>query len=110
MAEIDRTAFASAVREQLSARGLSFGDAVAGWPELDKAMLSRACTEKRLSAANLLLVCAVFELDPYRFLKRDKGRRVHLRDIAKSLSEQAVTQGDKRETRSTRQARKVRRA
>lgn len=98
MANIDHAAFAEAVCIELRRQGLSFALAVEKWPELDKAMLSRACSEKALSAGNFLLVCKLIRLDPYRFLKRGKRRRVRLRDIVKRLQEQTVTQADKRET------------
>ncbi|MDZ5697825.1 hypothetical protein [Chelativorans sp. M5D2P16] len=99
MVDIDHAAFARAVRAKLKRRGLSFDRAVDRWPALDKAMLSRACTEKRLSAGNFLLLCEALKLDPYRFLMREKGKRLRMRDIAKRLSSQSVTQVDKRETR-----------
>ncbi|WP_265518947.1 hypothetical protein [Nitratireductor luteus] len=98
MADIDRAAFAEAIMRVLDRAGLSFGKAVETWPELDKAMLSRACSEKPLSAANFLLVCKVMGLDPFAYLIHDKQRRVRLRDIAKRLSEQSVTPVVKRET------------
>lgn len=98
MADIDRTAFANAVVAKLDQKGLSFGRAVEKWPALDKAMLSRICTETPISAGNYLLVCEVLRLDPYAYLIRDKQRRVRLRDIAKRLSDQAVTDAVKHET------------
>ncbi|MFC6491156.1 hypothetical protein [Nitratireductor sp. GCM10026969] len=99
MADIDHAAFAAAVTRVLCRAGLSYGKAVETWPELDKAMLSRACSEQRLSAANFLLVCKFMGLDPFAFLIRDKHRRVRMRDIAKRLSDQPVTQSSTRETR-----------
>lgn len=93
MADIDRISFSAAVDGALDARGLSFGQAVAEHPALDKAMLSRARHRQQLSAGNFLLLCETFGLDPFAFLVRPP--RLTLKAIAK----QSVTQSDKRETR-----------
>ncbi|WP_309086443.1 hypothetical protein [Chelativorans sp.] len=98
MAEIDRASFSEAVVRKLSGLGLTFGGAVERWPMLDKAMLHRACVETPLSAGNFLLLCEALQLDPYGFLKREKRKQVRLRDIARRLEKQAVTQKEQRET------------
>lgn len=98
MADINHVLFAEAVKHTLQERGLTFGSAVEAWPELNKAMLSRVCAGKPLSAGNFLLLCALLQLRPYDFLVRDKGRRLTLRRIAKSLCDEPVTVHAKRET------------
>lgn len=94
MAEIDRLTFAVAVASALGEAGLSYTQAVALSPELDKAMLSRAVNGKALSAANYLVLCRALRLDPWNFVV-SKGRRLTM----KSLVKQAVTAGASRETR-----------
>ncbi|WP_166163156.1 hypothetical protein [Chelativorans oligotrophicus] len=98
MAEIDHAAFAAAVAERLARRKLSFERAVAKWPDLNKAMLSRAVNEMPLSAGNFLLLCKVLRMSPYSFLILDKRRRLRLGDIAERLKNQAVTVDLPRET------------
>ncbi|QPC87398.1 hypothetical protein GA830_12095 [Mesorhizobium sp. NBSH29] len=98
MAEIRWNLFADAVDKRLAVLCYSFTRAVVEWPELNKAMLSRACNAKPLSAANYLLICHLLRLDPHRYFKRDKRRRVTRRVIAKTLTEQPVTVSGARET------------
>lgn len=102
MADIDRDRFAHAIADALDAAGLSLRGAVAEWPDLNPAMLSRAINRQPLSAGNFLMLCRVFGLDPFRFLITEKRRRVTLRDIRKALADQTVTELAKRETEATR--------
>lgn len=100
MAEIDRDAFAVTVIEALEQRGLSYRAAVAQWPQLNVAMLSRACSRQPVSAANMLAICKVLGLDPMAFLIEGKRQRHTLKSIVK----QAVTASASRETGAKRQA------
>lgn len=94
MAEIDRIKFAYAVTQALDAAGLSYNAAVEKFDGLDKAMLSRACHGKPLSAANHLLLCRALGLDPYAFLVAAPRRRLTMKDLVR----RQVTQGAPRET------------
>lgn len=98
MAELDWNRFADAAEQRLEQLDLSFAGAVARWPALNKAMLSRACNGQTLSAANLLLLCRVLELDPFAFVIDDKRLRLTMKTIA----ERAVTAPAARETREMR--------
>ena len=94
MAEIDLPRFGMAVKVALSRKGLSYGDAVARWPETNKALWSRAVNGKALSAGNYLLVCRYLNLRAWAFVRVETGPRLTMKSIAK----QAVTAADKRET------------
>lgn len=94
MAEIDRAAFGHAVLDMLDQHGLSYRDAVARWPHLNTAMLSRACSGQVISAANMLAVCKALGLDPMAFLIEGKRPRRTMKSIVK----QAVTAAASRET------------
>lgn len=96
MADFDHCAFARDVRAALDERGQSFAQACAAHGGLDKAMLSRAVHEQKLSAANVLLLCRAFALDPFVYLV--ERPRLTLKSIAK----QAVTHSVQRETQETR--------
>lgn len=87
-----------AVAGALEQRGWTYDAALAARPGLDKAMLSRAVNGKPLSAANHLVVCRAFGLDPFAFLIEEKQARTTLRAIAKRLSDQQVTVLATRET------------
>lgn len=101
MAEIDRDAFAAAVHEALGSRGLSYRAAVAEWPQLNIAMLSRACSCQTISAANMLAVCKALRLDPFEFLLEGKRRRT----TVKTILQQAVTASVSREAAGEERAR-----
>ena len=94
MAEFDRGAFAQDLHRARAERGLSFGQAVAAHPSLDKAMLSRAIHQQHLSAGNVLLMCRIFGLEPFAYIVERK------RLTLKAMAEQAVTRSDQRETRA----------
>lgn len=99
MAELRFDLFARALRDRLAAQGLSLSAAALAWPDTDKAMLSRALAGRRLSPANLLLVCERAGLDPYAFLERRPPRRPPRRQLTlKRPVERAVTQAAPRET------------
>lgn len=97
-AEIDWRNFAAAVRLRLDLYGLSYGGAVAKWPDLNKGLLSRACNGKVLSAGNYVLVCQLMQFEAGRFLTFDDKPRVTLRAITESLQNQPVTAAVARET------------
>lgn len=73
MAEIDRDRLAADVSAALKRRGYSYREAVFVWPELNVAMLSRACTGQVLSAGNLLALCRALDLDPFAYLAARKA-------------------------------------
>lgn len=95
MAEINTEAFADAVVDKLEQRELSYRAAVDKWPELNVAMLSRACSQQNVSAGNLLIICRYLGLDPFVFLVTRKRRRVTMKSIVK----QSVTVSVSREKR-----------
>lgn len=94
MAEIDFARFGDAFEHRLEQLGYSYTDAERKWPSTDRAMLSRACAGKTLSAGNYLLLCQMAGLDPYRFMQPMKRPRF----TRKAILEQAVTRGVARET------------
>ncbi|RWM02119.1 MAG: hypothetical protein EOR68_08410 [Mesorhizobium sp.] len=94
MAEIAFEKFADAFHRRLDEIGYSLRVAEEKWPEIDRAMLSRAINGKTLSAGNYLLLCEYAGLDPYRYLARNPRRRVTMKTIA----EQMVTPSVARET------------
>lgn len=96
MAELDTSAFADDVAAKLQQRGLSYHAAVAKWPELNVAMLSRACSEKTVSAANLLILCRYLGLDPFRYLIVKKQRRFTMKAVLNQAVTVAVSRENKR--------------
>ncbi|QXZ79640.1 hypothetical protein [Rhizobium sp. L51/94] len=84
--DFDRAGFSHDVRQWLDRQRLSYRAAVAAHPSLNPAMLSRACHQKVLSVASVLMLARVIGLDPMAYLV-DGGQQ-----------NQAVTASDKRET------------
>lgn len=97
LAEIDRLRLAADVIAALDQHGLSYSAAIERHPDLDRSMLSRACNAKPLSAANHLLVCWAFGLDPFAYLLHPRGQRTTLRAILKHMEKQPVAAGVSRE-------------
>lgn len=93
MAEIDTSEFANAVASFLERREMSYRQAVARWPDLNVAMLSRVCNEQPVSAANMLAICRYLGLDPFAYLINRKRRRFTVKGVLK----QAVTADVSRE-------------
>lgn len=85
----DAGAFGNHIMSSLEANGWSYGDAVRNCPDLNKAMLSRACNRMPVSVTSFLVLCRAFQLDPASFLS-----------YGKPLQNQAVTAFAQRETLS----------
>lgn len=98
MPDIDRERFGRDVGRALARRFPSYGAAVRAWPELNKALLSRAVNGERLSPGNLLAICERLSLDPFAYLIGEKRRRRTLADIRNDLEKQRVTDDAPRET------------
>lgn len=98
MADIDWGHFADAFKARLTALGLGRNSAAAAWPATSTAMISRACSGKRLSAGSFLLLCSLAELDSFEFLQMARARRVTRKSIRKAVANQAGTEGVTRET------------
>lgn len=101
MSDIDWSGFAAEVEARLDARDLSYGRAVERWPELNRAMLSRAVNGRRLSVENYLLICVLLRIPVTRYWRRHAVKRVRgptVRSIVKRLRKQPVTARVCRET------------
>lgn len=72
MADIDRSKLAYHVASALDERELSFADAQEKYEGITKGLLSRVRNGIQISAANLLVICFHFELDPFDYLAMDR--------------------------------------
>ena len=93
MASYDRTAFAYHVAAQLRRLGLSGEAAAHDWPETNAALWSRVKNGHEISVGNFLLVCKLLRLPPFRYLVREKARRVTLKSIVKQTLTAPVSRG-----------------
>ncbi|WP_192384754.1 hypothetical protein [Mesorhizobium silamurunense] len=91
----DRERFAATVRRRLD--GVSTRQAVATWPTLNVAMISRAKAGQNLTIGSFLALCKALRLRPLDFRVDGAKRR---RVTRKSILQQAVTASVPRETRS----------
>lgn len=82
----DRDRFAATVRRRLD--GISTRAAVATWPTLNVAMISRARNGENLTIGSFLTLCKTLRLRPFDFLDSGAKRR---RVTRKTMLEQAVT-------------------
>ncbi|TPI39296.1 hypothetical protein FJW07_14035 [Mesorhizobium sp. B3-1-9] len=91
----DRVRFAATVRRRLD--GISGRAAVATWPTLNVAMISRARNGENLTIGSFLALCKALRLRPMDFhVDGAKRRRV----TRKTILQQAVTASVPCETRS----------
>lgn len=67
--EFHHDLFALAIKLKLDSEGLTYAGACARHPYLNKAMLSRACSQHVLSVPSYLALCLAFGLDPQTYLK-----------------------------------------
>jgi len=89
----DRARFAATVRRRLD--GISTRQAVATWPALNVAMISRARNGENLTVGSFLALCKALRLRPLDFhVEGVKRRRV----TRKTILQQAVTAPAPRET------------
>ncbi|RWG76154.1 MAG: hypothetical protein EOQ69_32455 [Mesorhizobium sp.] len=96
----DRERFAATVRRRLE--GISTRQAVATWPTLNVAMISRAKNGENLTIGSFLTLCKALRLRPLDFhVDGAKRRRV----TRKTIFQQAVTASVSRETRPQSEAR-----
>ncbi len=91
----DRARFAATVRRRLD--GISTRQAVAAWPALNAAMISRARNGENLTIGSFLTLCKALRLRPLAFLAEGVKRR---RVTRKTILQQAVTASATRETRN----------
>jgi len=89
-----RERFAAAVRRKLD--GISLRQAVAAFPALNVAMLSRAAKGQNLTPGTFLTICKAFRLKPFSFL--DDGVKREAPPTRKAILKQAVTRLAARET------------
>lgn len=82
----DRDAFAEDVGAWLERHGLSYHDACARFPLLNRALLSRAINSHVLSIESMLAICEAAKLNPLVYTR------------LRAKQKQAVTAIDKRET------------
>lgn len=66
--DIDRERLANDTRQWLADNKLTTRSAPTIYAGLNPAMISRACSEKVLSAASMLALCACMKRDPMDFL------------------------------------------
>lgn len=91
----DRDRFAASVRLRLD--GISGRRAVAAFPMLNTAMISRARRGENLTIGSFLALCRALHLRPFDFLLDGVKRR---RVTRKTLLDQTVTASVPRETKA----------